>query len=103
MNKQKSLRALAKDLGVSASYLSQVKHGRRPASKRVAKIVSTLDLRVKQVKQSVKHNPDTSQIQCVKQVVKQNQEVRYRPYRIRTYDQRIKSPLLYRTELTAHD
>ncbi len=30
--KQKSLRALARELGVSASYLSQVKHGKRPPS-----------------------------------------------------------------------
>ena len=37
--KQKSLRQLAKDLGVSHSYLSQVRHGRRPAS---AKVVSKL-------------------------------------------------------------
>ncbi len=37
--KQKSLRQLARELGVSHSYLSQVKHGKRPASK---KVVSTL-------------------------------------------------------------
>ncbi len=30
--KQKSLRQLAKELGVSASYLSQVKNGKRPPS-----------------------------------------------------------------------
>ena len=33
--KQKSLRQLARELGVSASYLSQVKHGKRPASEKV--------------------------------------------------------------------
>jgi transcriptional regulator with XRE-family HTH domain len=39
--KQKSLRQLAKELGVSHSYLSQVKHGKRPASaKVVSKVVS---------------------------------------------------------------
>lgn len=32
---QKSLRAMAKELGVSASYLSQVKHGKRPPSEKV--------------------------------------------------------------------
>jgi transcriptional regulator with XRE-family HTH domain len=32
MNKKKSLRSLAKELGVSASYLSQARHGKRPAS-----------------------------------------------------------------------
>jgi transcriptional regulator with XRE-family HTH domain len=37
--KQKSLRQLAKELGVSHSYLSQVEHGRRPAS---AKVVSKI-------------------------------------------------------------
>ena len=40
--KQKSLRALAKELGVSHSYLSQVMHGKRPASdKVVSKMVSS--------------------------------------------------------------
>ena len=39
--KHKSLRQLAKELGVSHSYLSQVKHGKRPAStKVVSKMVS---------------------------------------------------------------
>ncbi len=33
--KQKSLRQLAKELGVSRSYLSPVKHGKRPASVKV--------------------------------------------------------------------
>jgi len=33
--KRQSLRQLAGELGVSASYLSQVKHGKRPASKKV--------------------------------------------------------------------
>jgi transcriptional regulator with XRE-family HTH domain len=33
--KQKSLRQLARELGVSASYLSQVRHGKRPASRKV--------------------------------------------------------------------
>ena len=37
--KQKSLRQSAKELGVSHSYLSQVKNGKRPASD---KVVSTL-------------------------------------------------------------
>ena len=38
--KQKTMRQLAKELGVSHSYLSQVKHGRRPASKKVAEALS---------------------------------------------------------------
>ena len=33
--KQKSLRQLARELGVSASYLSQVKNGKHPASQKV--------------------------------------------------------------------
>ena len=36
--KQKSLRQLAKELGVSVSYLSQVKNGKRPPSKKVLSI-----------------------------------------------------------------
>jgi predicted transcriptional regulator len=35
MERQKSLRQLAKELGVSHSYLSQVIHGKRPASDKV--------------------------------------------------------------------
>ncbi len=39
--KQKSLRQLARELGVSHSYLSQVRYGKRPASdKLVSKMVS---------------------------------------------------------------
>ena len=39
--KQKSLRQLAKELGVSHSYLSQIKHGKRPPSEKVvSKMVS---------------------------------------------------------------
>ncbi|MFC1943242.1 helix-turn-helix domain-containing protein [Chloroflexota bacterium] len=33
--RQKLLRQLARELGVSASYLSQVKNGKRPASQKV--------------------------------------------------------------------
>jgi hypothetical protein len=40
MRKQKSLRQLAVELGVSHSYLSQVLHGRRPPSDRVAKALN---------------------------------------------------------------
>ena len=41
--KQKSLRQLAKELGVSHSYLSQVKHGKRPAGQKVvSKVVSKM-------------------------------------------------------------
>jgi transcriptional regulator with XRE-family HTH domain len=43
--KQKSLRQLAKELGVSASYLSQVKNGKRPPS---AKVLSIFGQSVKQ-------------------------------------------------------
>ena len=44
--KPKSLRQLARELGVSASYLSQVKNGKRPASQKV----------LSSVKQSVKQD-----------------------------------------------
>lgn len=40
--KQKSLRQLARELEVSHSYLSQVKHSKRPASQKVvSKMVSS--------------------------------------------------------------
>jgi transcriptional regulator with XRE-family HTH domain len=45
-HKQKSLRQLAKELGVSHSYLSQVKHGKRPASDKVVSIFSNSEARV---------------------------------------------------------
>ncbi len=39
--KQKSMRQLAKEMGVSPSYLSQVRHGSRPASQKVlSKVLS---------------------------------------------------------------
>jgi transcriptional regulator with XRE-family HTH domain len=37
---RKSLRQLAKELGVSHSYLSQVKSGKRPASEKLVSMVS---------------------------------------------------------------
>jgi len=38
--KNKLLRQLAKELGVSHSYLSQVQHGKRPASQKLVSMVS---------------------------------------------------------------
>ena len=38
-HKQKSLRALAKELGVSHSYLSQVRHDKRPTSESIQKVL----------------------------------------------------------------
>ena len=52
-NKQ-SLRQLAKKLGVSASYLSQVNNGKRRPS---VKLKGSFDNYVQSVKQSVKQNP----------------------------------------------
>ena len=41
--KHKSLRQLAKEMGVSHSYLSQVRHGKRPPSEKVvSKMVSSM-------------------------------------------------------------
>ncbi len=51
--KQKSLRQSAREMGVSASYLSQVTNGKRPASERVSKALCTQMLS-KSVKQTVK-------------------------------------------------
>lgn len=43
----KSLRQLARELGVSHSYLSQVRHGKRPASEKVvSKMVSKMVSRI---------------------------------------------------------
>ncbi|MFC1992221.1 helix-turn-helix domain-containing protein [Chloroflexota bacterium] len=45
--KQKSLRKLAKELGVSHSHLSQIKNCKRPASARVvSKMVSSICLKM---------------------------------------------------------
>jgi transcriptional regulator with XRE-family HTH domain len=52
MKQKKSLRELAKEMGVSASYLSQVKHGKRPASQKVLSILG------QNVKQNVRHKVD---------------------------------------------
>jgi len=40
MKKQKSLRQLAVEIGVSHSYLSQVLHGKKPPGARVAQALS---------------------------------------------------------------
>ena len=57
MTKKKSLRQLAKELGVSPSYLSQIRHGKRPASERVLSNPSFKTL--SNVKQNVKQKVDT--------------------------------------------
>jgi transcriptional regulator with XRE-family HTH domain len=51
--KQKSWRQLAKELGVSASYLSQVRHGKRPPSQ---KVLSKMLSNVKQKVDTTKSN-----------------------------------------------
>ena len=52
--KQKSLRQVAKELGVSASYLSQIRHGKRPASEKMLNTLLFKD--VQDVQESVKHD-----------------------------------------------
>ena len=44
MKKQKSLRQIAKELGVSHSYLSQVLHGKRPASEKVQEALDMVSM-----------------------------------------------------------
>ena len=44
MKKQKSLRQLARELGVSHSYLSQVLHGKRPASEKVQQAIDMVSM-----------------------------------------------------------
>ena len=56
MKNNTSLRQLAKQLGVSASYISQVKNGKRPPSQ---KLLSNAAIRrMLTVKQNVKHEVD---------------------------------------------
>ena len=45
----KSLRQLAKELGVSASYLSQVNHGKKRLSTRVAGALASVNQSVNQI------------------------------------------------------
>jgi len=61
MKKRKSLRQLAKELGVSPSYLSQVTSGKRPPSEKVCLTLEKhLSVNVKQiVKQIVGGRSDT--------------------------------------------
>ena len=54
MKQKKSLRQLAKELGVSVSYLSQIRHGKRPASK---KVLSKLDM---ETLSNVKHKEEAT-------------------------------------------
>jgi DNA-binding transcriptional regulator YdaS (Cro superfamily) len=51
-----SLRQLAKELGVSASYLSQVKCGKRPASAKLQGAIDSYRQGVKQNARSAKHS-----------------------------------------------
>jgi transcriptional regulator with XRE-family HTH domain len=44
MDRRKSLRQLAKELGVSASYLSQVRHGKCPPSERLRGLLSKCEV-----------------------------------------------------------
>ncbi len=81
--KQKSLRQLARELGVSASYLSQVKNGKRPASKKVIAVLS-----------NVKQKVEARQAQFVKQSVKQFRKFESEPPGTRTQNLVIKSHLL---------
>ena len=44
MKNQKSLRQVARELGVSHSYLSQVLHGKRPASEKVQQAIDVVSM-----------------------------------------------------------
>ncbi len=58
MKQRISLKQLAEQLGVSASYLSQVRHGTRPAS---AKLLSNPDvIKLLKIKQNVRHEVDNA-------------------------------------------
>ncbi|MFC1964885.1 helix-turn-helix domain-containing protein [Chloroflexota bacterium] len=45
----KSLRQLAREMGVSASYLSQVTHGKKQLSPRVARVLASVYQNVNQI------------------------------------------------------
>jgi hypothetical protein len=51
---EKTIKQQAWELGVSPSYLSQVRHGKRPASKKVAEAMTAQVLN--DVKQAIKQN-----------------------------------------------
>jgi hypothetical protein len=57
MNKRKSLRQLAEELGVSHSYLSQVMHGKRPASGKVEEALKMVSMVSKNRSQQRTENP----------------------------------------------
>jgi transcriptional regulator with XRE-family HTH domain len=66
MKNKTSLRQLAKQLGVSTSYLSQVKNGKRPPSE---KVLSNADIRrMLTVKQNVKHEVDVAKSKSYNQL-----------------------------------
>jgi transcriptional regulator with XRE-family HTH domain len=58
MKRKTSLKELAKELGVSASYLSQIKHGKRPASQKV--LSNSSFKKLSGVKQKIKHDVDVN-------------------------------------------
>ena len=62
--KTKSLRAIAKELGVSHSYLSQVIHGKRPASDKVLTTLLTTGLIKNDFSQFKCYNPNVNAELC---------------------------------------
>jgi hypothetical protein len=56
----KSLRALAKELGVSASYLSQVNHGKKKASAKLLTLLTSVSQNQGNVNQKTKLNRTAS-------------------------------------------
>ena len=56
MDRGKSIRQLAKDMGVSASHLSQVRHGKRPASANLQNAIDSCRQGVRQGARSVKQS-----------------------------------------------
>ena len=57
----KSLRTLAKELGVSASYLSQVNNGKKKASSRVLNLLTSVN---QNRKENVNQNHKKTQLTC---------------------------------------
>jgi DNA-binding transcriptional regulator YdaS (Cro superfamily) len=57
MKEGKSLRRLAEEIGVSHSYLSQVLHGKRPASEKVQAVLNMVSMVSKNQVQQRTENP----------------------------------------------
>jgi transcriptional regulator with XRE-family HTH domain len=90
MKNKVALKQLAKDIGISASYLSQVRHGVRPPSAKLLNNPEVMKLL------NIKHEVDADKSKTYDYIIKNT------PGATRTPDTRFRKPLLYPTELQGH-